>query len=285
MIGSSFRSCWNFEILADQRFRKSGILGGDLQKLPGAAVTVRMYESLDSTLDEARRLFKAGRLACWDSILAAEQTAGRGQKGRSWISDRGNLFSAVRLPVTAPFSLPCAPLALSLIYCETLTSLGFDCLLKWPNDLVIRSPRGFGKCSGTLLERKGELLVAGTGINIESAPSLERMRDGAVLPAVSLREANPQAASRLTPKLLWENIMSRLTTLDPEAFARTWHERAASRLLWRGERVRLDDGRTIHEGELEGLANQGELILRIDGVRATFVSGTLLPPRNDSPLS
>ena len=79
--------------------------------------------------------------------------------------------------------------------------------------------------------------------------------------------------------------MSRLTALDPEAFARTWHERAASRLLWRGERVRLDDGRSVHEGQLEGLANQGELILRIADVPVTFVSGTLLPPRKDSPIS
>lgn len=248
-------------------------------------MTIRTYDSLDSTLDEARRLFKAGSLACWDSILAAEQTAGRGQNGRSWVSDRGNLFSAVRLPVKVPFSLPCAPLALSLIYCETLIDLGFDCLIKWPNDLVIQSPRGIGKCSGTLLERKGELLVAGTGINITSAPPLESMRDGAVLPAVSLRQANPTAASRLTPILLWENIMSRLTAIDPDAFSRSWHELASQLLLWRGERVRFDDGRTIHEGVLESLANQGELILRIDGAPVTFVSGTLLAPRKASRIS
>lgn len=245
-------------------------------------MTIWTYDRLDSTLDEARRLFKAGRLACWDSILAAEQSAGRGQNGRSWVSERGNLFSAVRLPVTAPFCLPCAPLALSLVYCETLIGLGFDCRLKWPNDLVVRSARGFGKCSGTLLERKGELLVAGTGINIASAPSAEQMRQSAVLAAVSLREANPQTAASLTPRILWELIMERLTALDLEAFVHSWHERASQHLLWQGERVRLDDGRILHEGTLRGLGPQGELILGQGGSTIRLVSGTLLPPVPDA---
>jgi BirA family biotin operon repressor/biotin-[acetyl-CoA-carboxylase] ligase len=240
-------------------------------------VKLRTYETLDSTLSEAKRLFERGELLCWDSILAAEQTAGRGQNGRSWVSERGNLFSAVRLPLVPPFSLPCAPLALSLVYCETLAEFGFDCRLKWPNDLVVKIGTGYGKCSGTLLERKGELLVAGTGINILSAPLPGQMREGAAIPAASLMQSNPQAARGLTPHSLWLAIMKRLTQTEPEAFSRSWHERAAQRLLWLGQPVRFIDARAVHEGTLAGLGSSGELILETRSGRNSFVSGALLP--------
>ncbi len=239
---------------------------------------IRTYETVDSTLDEAKRLFQAGRLALWDSILADRQSAGRGQQGRSWVSDKGNLMSAVRLPLTPPFCLPCAPLALSLVYCEALRESGFDCYLKWPNDLVVKTPAGYGKCSGTLLERKGELLVAGTGINIVSAPGAERMREGAVMPAACLAQSNPMAAEKLTPQALWLKIMQRLTALDTGSFARSWHERASALLLWQGRTVRFHDGQSVHEGILSGIGSRGELVLGCGKASVSFLSGTLLPP-------
>ncbi len=52
------------------------------------------HEIIDSTNEEAKRLAEAGdpgKCIVW----AAEQTAGRGRRGRQWVSKRGNLFASI----------------------------------------------------------------------------------------------------------------------------------------------------------------------------------------------
>ena len=76
--------------------------------------------TVPSVLDTAWQAVAEGRLNVFDSILAAAQTAGRGQYRRNWHSPEGNLYAALRLPGTPPFlgldcrcplqsGLPCFP--------------------------------------------------------------------------------------------------------------------------------------------------------------------------------
>ena len=133
---------------------------------------VARFGAIDSTNEEARRRAFAGdpgRL--W--IVAEEQTAGRGRRGRSWASPRGNLYASALLidpcpQVAAPQLGFVAGVALARA-AEDLGAAGMR--LKWPNDLV----RDGAKCAGVLVEGatvSGNRLacVVGIGVNCLSAP-------------------------------------------------------------------------------------------------------------------
>ncbi len=101
------------------------------------------------------------------------QRAGRGRQGRAWSSPPGNLLAStlVRLHASDP---PAATLALvAAVALEEVVAayVGGRALLKWPNDLLVDD----AKLSGILLERSGDAVVIGFGVNLAHFPlALER---------------------------------------------------------------------------------------------------------------
>lgn len=102
--------------------------------------------------------------------LTEHQTAGRGRRGRPWISDFGRNLT---FSLAWTFDLPLARLAgLSLAVgtalADALSSLGVQRLaLKWPNDLYLDGR----KLAGVLIEASGEAsgpsrVVIGVGVNL-----------------------------------------------------------------------------------------------------------------------
>lgn len=230
-----------------------------------------VLESTDSVLNAAWKMVGDSRFSVFDALISYEQTAGRGQYGRSWISPRGNVYAAIRLPYTAPFNHTEAALALSCCIAATLSGFGFDIKIKWLNDLVING----GKVAGILLEQKGEKLVAGVGINLISFPDSLSLRDNAALPATSLYDVNPEAAERLTPEIIIENLLGRLAKLDLDSFSGSWRNEALSRLLWLNETVSLDiDGSPV-TGVLAGIDERGGLLLATEEGIQTFMRGAI----------
>jgi BirA family biotin operon repressor/biotin-[acetyl-CoA-carboxylase] ligase len=129
--------------------------------VPDVDSTVHRYASLDSTQDEARRLLEAGRARVGDVILADEQNAGRGRFGRTWLSPRGGLYATFLLEA---MSIP--SLRAGLAIARALEAFGLSACLKWPNDVLLDGR----KVAGVLIERVGDRLLVGCGVNLESAP-------------------------------------------------------------------------------------------------------------------
>jgi BirA family transcriptional regulator, biotin operon repressor / biotin---[acetyl-CoA-carboxylase] ligase len=115
-----------------------------------------------------------------DWLLADRQTAGRGRMGRAWQSPLGNLYASglVRLKSGDPDAATLALVAAVALYDSvTLWADATALRLKWPNDVLADG----AKLSGILLERAGNAVVIGIGVNLAHHPeSLER-------PATSLR--------------------------------------------------------------------------------------------------
>ena len=230
-----------------------------------------VLESTDSVLNAAWKMVSDSRFSVFDALISYEQTAGRGQYGRSWISPQGNVYAAVRLPYTAPFNNTEAALALSCCIAATLADFGFDIKIKWLNDLVIEG----GKVAGILLEQKGEKLVAGIGINLVSSPDSLSLRENAALPATSLYGVDPVVARNLTPEIIVENLADRLAKLDPGSFSTSWRNQAISRLLWLNEKVCLDVDGSLVTGVLVGIDERGGLLLAtVEGIQ-TFMRGAI----------
>jgi BirA family biotin operon repressor/biotin-[acetyl-CoA-carboxylase] ligase len=128
--------------------------------------SLERFSSLSSTQLEARER------PAWSVVVADEQTAGRGQRERTFTSDKGGLY----LTAVVPFDGDTAAwrgfaLAVGRALMDALTVLGIEDLrLRWPNDLMI-GPR---KVGGILVEQGGpRTLLVGVGINITNRPWLE----------------------------------------------------------------------------------------------------------------
>lgn len=230
-----------------------------------------VLESTDSVLNAAWKMVADSRFSVFDALISYEQTAGRGQYARSWISPQGNVYAAIRLPYTAPFNNTEAALALSCCIAATLADFGFDIKIKWLNDLVIEG----GKVAGILLEQKGEKLVAGIGINLVSSPDSLSLRENAALPATSLYGVDPVVARNLTPEIIVENLADRLAKLDPGSFSTSWRNQAISRLLWLNEKVCLDVDGSLVTGVLVGIDERGGLLLATGEGIQTFMRGAI----------
>lgn len=129
------------------------------------------FASVDSTNNYAMAFVQNGGGTHGMAWFAHEQTAGKGQRGKSWSMHRGeNIMLSVLLntswmPLSAQFSLSMA-VALG-VYDFFATHAGDETKIKWPNDLFWRDR----KAAGILIENliKGNIwqwAVAGMGINI-----------------------------------------------------------------------------------------------------------------------
>ena len=190
-----------------------------------------------------------------DWLVAMEQEAGRGRQGRPWIAEAGNFFGSTIVELApgdpAPPSLSLAA-GLALIEAVDVAVPDQSLMLKWPNDLLLNN----SKLAGILLERSGDRVVAGFGVNLATAPRLADRDTAALNGALSPQSFAPLLAGSFSRMVaLWRSS-------DPESFARAWLARAHPV----GTRL------TVHAsteekvaGTFDGIEPDGALRLHRDG--------------------
>jgi len=151
-----------------------------------------VFGVLDSTLSEAARMAPTLSGPAW--ILAVEQTAARGRRGRSWSTPRGNFAGTLIMrrtgsPADAALRSFVASLALREAF-VAVTGQRHAFALKWPNDVLLNG----GKVAGILLETLGEHLVVGIGVNLAHAPTPDQIEAGALTPVSLLKETGISVA-------------------------------------------------------------------------------------------
>jgi BirA family transcriptional regulator, biotin operon repressor / biotin---[acetyl-CoA-carboxylase] ligase len=222
------------------------------------------HDVIGSTNDEALRLARAGA-PHGTLVLAEAQTAGRGRRGRSWLSPAaGNLYLSLVLrpnlpPQRAPELVPVVAVAAA----EALRELGVDAAIKWPNDLLIEGR----KVAGILTELSAGserilFAVVGVGLNANgtSADLPEEIRPI----ATSVREALGREVSRADLVAAFLGRLEHWLDCHEAAGFAPVRERYRALSATLGRRVRLIDA----EGEVEGIAEDvdeaGALLLRRD---------------------
>jgi BirA family transcriptional regulator, biotin operon repressor / biotin---[acetyl-CoA-carboxylase] ligase len=234
-----------------------------------AGVRLAAHAVLDSTNAHALLLARDGeRGPLW--VTARHQTAGRGRRGRAWVSHPGNLFASLLLAMPSiPQQWPqlsfVAALAVSDAVIESAAKLEPLIAIKWPNDILL----GGAKLGGILVEGEGgddAVVAIGIGVNCASHP------DETDYPAIDLAAAGAPVTSEALFCALSLAMFRRLAQWDRgRAFARVradWIARAA----FVGQRigVRLAD-RTIG-GLFNAVDENGNLVLRLDDGRMKTIS-------------
>ena len=150
------------------------------------------YPQVTSTNDDALRRADAGDPE-GTVVVAETQTAGRGRRGRRWHDEPGQclLVSVLLRPTAEPARLPILSLGVAAAAAELLNSTyGLPAETRWPNDLVI----GGRKAGGLLLERRGQAVVVGLGLNVNGQP--ESLQAHADRPVTTLEAERGQPLSR-----------------------------------------------------------------------------------------
>lgn len=144
--------------------------------------TVHRFDVLESTQDLAHQLALEGAEA-GTAVVAAEQQAGRGTRGREWRSARGGLWLTVILRPPAANAVEGLSLrvGLEVAHClERATAPSVPIGIKWPNDLVADDRKLGGiLCEARWLGDAPGWVAVGIGINVTN-PVPEGLRPAAV---------------------------------------------------------------------------------------------------------
>ncbi len=225
-------------------------------------------ETGSTNADLAARLGAGEYLAEGDWLVADRQTAGRGRQGRSWFDGHGNFMGSTVVHPGAG-DPPAASLALlsGIALHEVVAPLippPTTALLKWPNDLMI----GAAKLAGILLERVGDAVIVGIGVNLAQAPSVKG-RETIALSAIGPAPDRDHFAAALAQQFSLELERWRSFGLDP--MIRRWLAAAhpVSTPLAVGE-----PGEQSLKGRFIGLSADGALQLGLaDGTTRTIHAG------------
>ena len=236
-----------------------------------AGQTMIYKDVTGSTNEDAARM--AEELPHGAVIVADAQTAGRGRRGRSWVSAPGeNLyFSLLLKPDFAPEQASMLTLVMALAVAQGIEAVCGDVRkeapgvqIKWPNDIVI----GGRKVCGILTEMQavpGSIrhVVIGVGININQAVFEEE----GLMHASSLYLATGRQIDR---QGLLAEVLCRFETLYAAfcqaASLKPILKAYQDRLVNQGKEVRVLEPQGAYEGIALGVDEQGQLLVqRADG--------------------
>lgn len=266
--GRGYRLASPLELLTLERVR-SAMTAESLARL-GQCELLFEVDSTNRRLLQQAALGAPSGYAC----LAEHQSAGRGRRGRDWVSPFGaNIYLSVLWRfASGPAALGGLSLAVAVGAARALQEQGIDDVaLKWPNDLLW----GGRKLGGILLEVAGEAagpchVVVGIGLNVRMGNA------GSVIdqPWVDAETAQGGAVSRnvLAGRLL-HHLLLVLGDYGQHGLA-PWREEWMRLDAYRGRRVRLVFADTAAvEGIAAGIDETGALVLDCEGERRRFFSG------------
>ena len=242
---------------------------------------VEIHQVIDSTNAQALRTV-ATPLSRPLLILAERQDAGRGRRGRTWVSPyAANLYYSLAVPLQGGIKrLDGLSLVAGMAVVECLRAQGLsDAMLKWPNDVLVQGR----KIAGILLELVGDpadqchvVLGIGINVNMKESEAIDQQWT-----SMYLQTHNPVDRNALAIALS-ESLASFIHTLETNGFA-TLRAQWEAQHAWQGKSVHLISGTQTITGKVLGITDQGSLRLEVDGRPEVFSGGELsLRLRDDS---
>ena len=278
--GTGYRVAGGFELL------ESELIVAQLRGVASAQLSnLEIFKTIDSTNKYAREKAELGP-SSGTVILAEQQTAGRGRRGKTWVSP----FAAnIYLSVVWDFeqgaqALEGLSLAIGVAVKRALITHGIeDVQLKWPNDIYISGK----KLGGILLEMIGDpagqcSVIIGVGINVampvDQAADIDQewtdVRTAIRDQQRDTKEATQQSKNHLTSALISE-IITLLSDFQAQGFSAYRDEWQAADAFY-GQPATISTPVQSITGIVRGVEPNGALRLELDdGKIETFIGGEL----------
>ena len=220
---------------------------------------VLRFESLPSTNTELARLASEGAME-GVSIVADEQTAGRGRLQRAWSSPKGAglYFSILLRPIITQNYWPLITFMAAIAVGDALReAAGVETDIKWPNDLLSGERKICGILAEAIDTPRGRAVILGIGINLTQSafpPELEN-----VATSVSDATGRPVEREQILTALL--DSLSRWYALleNPAQIVDAWSNRSSYAI---GKLVQVSNGDDVWQGTTCGVEPDGALRLR-----------------------
>ena len=212
---AGYRLPWPIQMLEESAVRAA--LPAAVARRLGA---LEVHWEIDSTSSELQR--RGGAAADLSIVMAETQTAGRGRRGRNWLSPPGlNIYLSCLKRFEGGFAaLSGLSLATGVIVLRALHALGVEgARLKWPNDVLA----GGGKLAGILVELSGEYqgpcaAVIGIGLNVRLTDALREQAGQPACDLASLVQGSPPDRNAVAAALV-TSLVDGLTQFEREGFA------------------------------------------------------------------
>lgn len=232
---------------------------------------LEILESVDSTNSQLLR--QADRAGASGLVCAAEQqTAGRGRRGRQWVSPYGsNLYLSLLWEFSqGAAALEGLSLAVGVAVAQALRTCGVaEVKLKWPNDILCNG----AKLGGVLLEMSGDAagscrVVIGVGLNVAMPRAAAVAIDQAWTDLKSQCE-QPPGRNHLLSALL-DELLSLLADFEQQGFIH-WRNEWLLLDAFPNRAVVLNTGTTQLAGVARGVDERGALRLETEsGIQSVF---------------
>lgn len=219
------------------------------------------YESIDSTNTKAKELAEEG-YPSGVLVVANQQTAGKGRRGRVWISPKGTdiYMTLMMKPDIHPNHASMLTLVAALALAKGIRrETGEEVQIKWPNDIVLNGK----KICGILTEMSVQFdcinhIVIGIGINVHNESFAEEISDTAS--SLFLESGKHFHRAGIIEAFLEEFEKTYAVFLETEDISRLQKEYNAL-LVNMGRQVHVLDPKEPFDGKAMGVTNKGELIV------------------------
>lgn len=230
-----------------------------------------LLKSVDSTNSY---LMRQAQTAAISICFAEYQTAGRGRRGRQWISPfASNIYLSLKLSINSGLgAFEGLSLAVGVAVAHALAELGVAGIqLKWPNDVLWSGK----KLGGILIEVVGDPsgvchLVIGLGLNLKTEKSMAQVIDQ---PWVALDRILPLSLARNhVASCLLNHIVPLLNTYETSGFV-SYKSEWESLNAHANQTVALYMGSVQTNGRVRGVNTAGALLLETDKGLEVFHGG------------
>ncbi len=229
-----------------------------------AGQTIYYFDQIDSTNIRAKQLGEEG-VPHGTLIVAGQQNAGRGRRGRTWESPPGvSIYMSIVLrPEMAPVKAPMLTLVMALSAADSLKECtGLDVQIKWPNDIVLNGK----KLAGILTEMSTEMdyinhVVIGVGINVNTGQLPEELEEKAT--SLRLETGRIIRRSEIIASIMKEFEGNYQLFIETQGL-RQMQEKYNSLLINREKEVRILGVKEEYAAYALGINEKGELLVRRD---------------------
>ncbi len=198
-------------------------------------------------------------------VFARVQTAGRGRRGRTWISEaEGNIYMSVLLePDFEPEKMPLIGFAAAVAIAETVEKcFGINCGIKWPNDIVAEGKKLCGILCEAVQKDGKYRCICGIGINLEKSPL------DTEIPAISVKElCGREYDINEFAALLLKNIEFEYNNIDETI------EKYRKYCVTTGKEIKIISDTEEIIAKAVGISENGNLIAGLDGKEISVNSG------------
>ncbi|MFM6926546.1 MAG: biotin--[acetyl-CoA-carboxylase] ligase [Ferruginibacter sp.] len=229
-----------------------------------------ILDTTDSTNNYAMARIEDGSAKHGMAWFAEEQTAGKGQRGRSWVSEKGKniamslVLSPEQLKITSHFHLSAAVAMACFTFLERY--IDGETKIKWPNDLFWRDR----KAGGILIENKlqgtmWKWAVAGIGINVNQTAFDRNLNNAVSLKQITGRTFNAVELAKELQQVLMKQLSEQTV---PEKILEQYNQH----LYKKNMLVTLRKGGTRFDTVIKEVSAQGKLVT-VDAIEREFEFG------------